>query len=439
MRLNKNQIKASIADFGVNIVLAGAGAGKTKTLVEKVVNIIRQTDVLPENILILTFSRKAAEEIKSRIIINAGGFADKIISGTFHSFCLYLLKNYGDSFMEISGYSIFPEIIDDQQSEKILNDIIKNNKEKLNGLPFNMIYGFIQSRKFLKKHTVNKLESTGILNEIDNIITGYGTIKKEKALIDFDDMMQMAILLLGKYSEIRNDIQKRFSYVFVDEFQDTSEDNFRLLKMILSDNPNLFAVGDDFQSIYGFRGSSMNYIINPGRYFSGTRKHVLGINYRSKKEIVALAEKFIRKNKNRSSKKLKSAKGSGSVIKAEFVRDMDEEALYIDRLLNSIDSRNIAVLYRNNFQGELLKQKLCIDESRVQLMTMHASKGLEFETVIIAGLSDKIIPDRSSDLEEERRLLYVAITRAEINLYLIFYLKDDNDYPFFAKELGFSK
>ena len=438
MKLNKDQIKASLPDFGVNIVLAGAGAGKTKTLVEKVINVINRTNITPENILILTFSRKAAEEIKSRIISNAGDRADKITSGTFHSFCLNLIRQYSECFLDISGFSNFPEVADDETVNQIINNIIIENRDRLHGLPYNLVFGFIKSRKFLKKIIISKLESTGILIEIDKMILDYSKIKHEKSIIDFDDMMDYATRMLESNAEIRNEVQNKFSYIFVDEFQDTSEENFSLLKQLLPEKPNLFAVGDDFQSIYGFRGSRLEYIVKPENYFYKPGKHILKINYRSKKEIVNIAGRFIKKNKNRSSKKLVSDKGAGGGITAKFVSGFEDEAEYVKELLNILDDEEIAVLYRNNFQGSYIKQFLKIDDPCVKFMTIHASKGLEFDAVILIGLSDKIIPDKSSDIEEERRLLYVAMTRARENLYLIFHMKGSNEYPYFAKELGYS-
>ncbi len=199
-----------------------------------------------------------------------------------------------------------------------------------------------------------------------------------------------------------------------------------------------FAVGDDFQSIYGFRGSRLEYIVKPEIFFYKPGKHILKVNYRSKKEIVNIAGRFIKKNKNRSSKKLISHKGAGGVVKVKFVSGFEDEAEYVKELLSTLEIIDIAVLYRNNFQGSYIKQILKINDSRVKFMTIHASKGLEFNTVILTGLSDKIIPDKSSDIEEERRLLYVAMTRAEENLYLIFHMKGSNEYPCFAKELGYS-
>ncbi len=242
MILNKDQLKASLPDFGVNIVLAGAGAGKTKTLVEKVINIINHTDIAPENILILTFSRKAAEEIKNRIILNAEDSAVKITSGTFHSFCLNLIRQYSNCFLELSGFRNFPEVMDDETGDHIINEIIIQNRERLHGLPYNIVFEFFKSRRFLKHRIITKLESTGLLNEIDNMILEYSDIKQEKEIIDFDDMMHYAIRMLETNIDIRSEVQKKFRYIFVDEFQDTSAENFSLLKLLLPEKPNLFAV-----------------------------------------------------------------------------------------------------------------------------------------------------------------------------------------------------
>jgi superfamily I DNA/RNA helicase len=165
------------------------------------------------------------------------------------------------------------------------------------------------------------------------------------------------------------------------------------------------------------------------------------MNYRSRKEIVTLANKFIRLNKFRTSKKIVSHKGQGGRVKYYRVMNMNHEADLIAQIIPLInENSSIAVIYRNNYQGEFLKNRINCDQNRkLEFMTMHASKGLEFDIVIIAGISDKIIPDRSTDIEEERRLFYVALTRAKEELHLLYYENIPDKLPQFIRELGYRK
>ncbi|MBN2039844.1 MAG: ATP-dependent helicase [Spirochaetes bacterium] len=444
-KLNKKQHKASLPVCGIELVIAGAGTGKTKTLIEKVNNILRSNTAKPAELLILTFSNKAAQEIKDRVQSQIGMDAERIISGTFHSFCLGFLRRNSRLLFSEYGYKIFPEIIDNTKKTSIRNNFIREFLPEFYGLPMDIISGLLENTISLSKKMYRKLYRLGIIDELKKIENKFMEYKILNNLIDFGDMIDFTVEILEKDKKIREDVHKSIKYIFVDEFQDTSEDNFRLIKLLLNKkNPNLFLVGDDWQSIYGFRGAKIDYLINMKKYFSKVKIHKLDKNYRSKKEIVKLSNKFIRTNKYRTGKKLKSFKGRGGIIRNFSVESFAEEAEVITAILKSKEFRGqgtAAILYRNNRQGSFLSERLKPDDlhgASVKLMTMHASKGLEFDSVIIAGLSDEIIPDTSTDIEEERRLLYVALTRAMEKLYIIHHKTNDGGLSRFAEELGFS-
>ena len=201
-------------------------------------------------------------------------------------------------------------------------------------------------------------------------------------------------------------------------------------------------VGDDFQSIYKFRHSRIEYIINAEKFFPGISIFKLKINYRSKKEIITISNRFIKLNKFRTSKNIQSHEGSGGIVEFYKVADMHYEAEVINKIISSLrHGCSVAVLYRNNYQGDFLKQKTTsvLPNGTVEFMTMHASKGLEFDVVVIAGISDKIIPDRTTDIEEERRLFYVALTRAKKELHILYHPDGRNELPRFIKETGYRK
>jgi DNA helicase-4 len=201
-------------------------------------------------------------------------------------------------------------------------------------------------------------------------------------------------------------------------------------------------VGDDFQSIYKFRHSRVEYIINAKKFFPGITIHKLTVNYRSHKEIITISNRFINLNKFRTSKKITSHRGKGGKVKLYNIEDMENEAQVLIKIISKVPGNyTIAVLYRNNYQGSFLKSRIESDNSgrEIEFMTMHGSKGLEFDTVIIAGISDKIIPDKTSDIEEERRLFYVALTRAKKELHLLYYKNGPDELPRFIKEIGYKK
>jgi len=384
MELNKQQQKAAIAEKGISLVLAGAGTGKTKTVVEKVKNIIKSNMLKAENILLLTFSREAANEISQRI--SKSGVEKNYTTGTF------------------------------QLSE-------------INGVPVDAVMGIINKKDILKKNKNSSLFY--VLNKISEI---YKMKKKEAGFMDFDDMIYYAVKLLKQNDKIRCEILNCYRYIVVDEFQDTSDDNFELLKLLLPESGgNLFAVGDDYQSIYGFRDANIDYIVKFKKYFPNAKIHKLIINYRSNHEIVKVSNKFILLNKKRSKKKLLSFNGKGGVVKFHIVENFNNEVEKIEEIIND-SLKETAVLYRNNNYGFMLKENL--NSLNLTYMTFHGSKGLEFEKVIIAGIHDKIIPDRTTDIEEERRLFYVALSRAKSELHVIIYKNSNGNISRFGRELG---
>lgn len=439
-KLNKEQALAAAPDMGINLVIAGAGTGKTTTMISKIANVIHSTGLLPENLLVLTFSRKAAGEIKSRLQSSINKDVNKIFAGTFHSFAFHLLRQYSKAYLEHFEFQSFPKLITEEEKEKIIKTMIHNNKKQYLGIPNETVFRLSCRLDKMDSVSMDKLKKNGLFELMAQIPRAYAMHKKEKLLIDFDDIISHATSLLSQADEIRKDVLKKYKYIFVDEFQDTSDDNFNFLSLLLCNkNPALFMVGDDYQSIYGFRNARVEYIINITRYFPGVNVQKLTKNYRSGKKIIKLSNKFIRQNKFRTSKKIVSCRNIKGKIQAHQVQKKRMESEIIKEIISNSEKENdIAIIYRNNYQGELLKGELgdCIS-NRAEFLTMHASKGLEFDTVIIAGISDKIIPDKTSDLEEERRLFYVAITRAKNELHLVYHKNSKDEPPRFIKELGY--
>jgi DNA helicase-2/ATP-dependent DNA helicase PcrA len=440
--LNREQAAAAAPDTGINLVVAGAGTGKTTTLINKITNVIRNTEMSQENLLVLTFSRKAAEEIKSRLKHSLGMDPGEIFAGTFHSFAFYLLQKYRDEYLKYSGFTSFPILITEDEKEKIIKEIIYSRKEQFLGIPCETVFRLSRRLDRLDWPTLEKLKNSGIFELMKKIPPAYEEQKRGKGLIDFDDMISHAASLLRNSSVMRNDVHNQYKYIFVDEFQDTSNDNFEFLNLLLREkNPSLYMVGDDYQSIYGFRNANVEYIVNINNYFPDATIQKLTLNYRSGKKIIKLSNRFINRNRFRTKKKIIPSRSIEGKVQLHPAEKEESESDIVKKIISGNKyNEDIAVIYRNNYQGDLLKEELGDSiTGKAVFITMHASKGLEFKTVIITGISDKIIPDRGSDLEEERRLFYVAITRAKDNLHIIYHNNSRGDQPRFIKELGWQK
>lgn len=441
--LNKEQYLASRAEGGVTLVIAGAGTGKTTTMIMKIKNVIIEKFIPDENILVLTFSRKAADEIYHRVTKEIGEAGGRITTGTFHSFCYHVLKEYGWRFLNHKGFKNIPTVMDDEMRKLVMRRLVKNRLHDFLGIPVDGVLSLINTLNIEKKN-YRKLQNLGIVAHMKSINDEFAEYKITHSLIDYDDMIYYTIEILKNDSEIRNKLVNQYRYIFVDEYQDTSGNNFELLNLILPDkDKNLFVVGDDWQSIYGFRDSRVEYLVKIKKYFTDVRIFKLVENFRSRREILRLSGRFISRNRYRTSKKLYSHKGTGGCITIIKVEGLIAEVNEINKVLASADIPvdETAILYRNNWQGQFIMKhselvRTRCDEGRLILLTMHGSKGLEFKTVIITGISDDILPDPFSQLEEERRLLYVAMTRAKERLYLLYHKGKKREIPKFAKEIG---
>jgi len=240
-KLNREQYLASRADSGVSLVLAGAGTGKTKTLVEKVGNVIRDLPLDPGRVLVLTFSRKAAEELRTRIAAGSGGTG--VIASTFHAFCLDLILENWERLAAPRRFSGPPSVIDKDTRARIIRDLVRVDLGCFLGVPQEVVVGLLDRPARPGSWKWKKLEESGLAAELDALAERYEAKKRELGAIDYGDMIGLAARLLEGDTEVRARVRDRFRYVFVDEFQDVSDDNVRLLKLILPERGgNLFAV-----------------------------------------------------------------------------------------------------------------------------------------------------------------------------------------------------
>ena len=341
------------------MLIAGPGSGKTFVITHKVKYMIEALDIDPSNILVLTFSRAAAMEMKERFtkLSSYTEPAKRVTWGTFHSVFFNLLKL-------AYGYR-GDQVISDEERYKIVKELIVKSKmgtEDIN----NLSSSILAEIAFVKQESINieYYYSNSCSQEIFRaIFKGYETIKSSLKKIDFEDMLGLTFELLSKREDIRIACQKRYAYILIDEFQDINRMQYEIVKLMLGPESNITIVGDDDQSIYGFRGAKPEIMLNFHKDFPKLTKILLDINYRSSKEIVDAASKLIAHNKERFPKKITAYRGlKRPVSLTEFYNPLAQ----IDTLVKDIrnytvaayEYNDIAILYRTNLQARLLTKIL---------------------------------------------------------------------------------
>jgi DNA helicase IV len=304
----------------------------------------------------------------------------------------------------------------------------------------------------ITKSSAHKHERVRVFYELAvPILKGYNNYCINKSYLDFDDLIIQAIELLKKHPDIRNAYHERFKFILVDEFQDVNSLQVKLLELLLTPETQLFCVGDDWQSIYGFRGSEVDYIVNFEKHFPGSKTITLDVNYRSTQTIVGASTEVIRKNKFQINKDIRAHKATPSKIQIYRAKETETDGVeYMVgrvRLLkeDGLNQDDILVLYRRSKMFRPFNEALRAAGLKVTGKTIHASKGLEAKVVFIIGLTDgtggfpdvwlddvifRVVKDVKMDMlmEEERRLFYVALTRAKDELYLITQLGSESRF-----------
>lgn len=339
--------KTAVEHIGPALVVAGAGSGKTRTLTAKIAYLI-DNGYAPENILAITFTNKAAGEMKSRLVELTGLSADRFPwVRTYHSACFRILKQH----CHVLGYQKPLQIYSEYQQQKIIKEILaKRNIDKKYLYPIRSHISNAKNHGNLGAYfDAQQRMMYGNLRDI------YDLYEKElfqKNAVDFDNILLMTRNLLRDYPEIQNQYQTLFQYLLVDEYQDTNNLQEELTRLLLG-NGNIFCVGDDWQAIYGFRGSNVDHFIKFENNYKGSRIFRLEQNYRSAEEIVHAANELIRFNKHRVDKECYSEKNGGLIEIHDFYSD-DEEAGWVARKIKllaggGIRYEDMAVLYRTKF------------------------------------------------------------------------------------------
>ena len=357
--LNDEQRKAVLASDGPLLILAGAGSGKTSVLTTKVAYLIKEKGINPKNILAITFTNKAAKEMKQRIIDLVGSKGYEIQISTFHSFGLRLIKeNY-----ERLGYEKNFTILDSDDSLTVVKKVLKEMNIDVSRYNPKFIKNQISS---CKNEMVSVDKYKQLVNDEISDITYKAYKKYQETLLknnslDFDDLLIKPIELFKKYNEVLESYQELFKYVFIDEYQDTNEAQYRLSKMISDKYKNICVVGDDSQSIYSWRGANYKNILNFEKDYKDAKTILLEQNYRSTKTILNAANSVIKNNIMRKDKNLWTSNEEGELIKYLRATDEKDEAkIVIDEIKslkeNGTSLDDIAVLYRTNAQSRTIEE-----------------------------------------------------------------------------------
>ena len=358
--LNKEQLEAVKTTEGPLLVLAGAGSGKTKVLTTRVAYLIDELGITPESILAITFTNKAAKEMKDRIFKMLGTIAYQIQISTFHSFGLTILKEHYEKL----GYDKNFTILDSDDSSTVVKKILKDMDKDPKKYSYKAIRNKISSAKneLMEPEDLAKFSTNDMDELVVDVYKKYKEKLKTNNSVDFDDLLMLPITLFRKYPEVLKFYQDRFKYILIDEYQDTNEAQYLLTKMISAKYKNICVVGDNDQSIYSFRGSNYKNILNFEKDYNNAKVIMLERNYRSTKQILDVANCIIKKNTLRKDKNLWTDNETGEKVKYHRAENEKDEAFYvkcqIEELKKTEKLSEIAVLYRTNAQSRNMEEAL---------------------------------------------------------------------------------
>ena len=359
--LNDRQREAVLYNDGPLLIIAGAGAGKTKTLTTKIAFLIEEKEVSPYSILAITFTNKAAKEMKDRIYMQIGDLAKKLQVSTFHSFGLKLLReNYSTL-----GYDKNFVIMDSDDSLTVVKKIIKDMGYDPKIYNPRAIRNKISSCKneMMSPEAYERLAVSDYEKVVKEVYEKYNIKLQKNNSVDFDDLLLLPIELFKKHPDVLKRYQDLYKYILIDEYQDTNEAQYILTKLLSEKNRLITCVGDDSQSIYSFRGANYKNILNFEKDYKDAKTILLEENYRSTSTILDAANQVIKNNKMRKDKNLWTSRGIGEKIKYYRAYNERDEAQYVIRKIKELTNRNvdykdIAVLYRTNAQSRVLEEEM---------------------------------------------------------------------------------
>jgi DNA helicase-2/ATP-dependent DNA helicase PcrA len=363
-QLNPMQQKAVAQKDGAVLILAGAGSGKTGALTVRIASMLEH-GIRPYNILAITFTNKAAKEMRDRVDALAGAAAQDIWISTFHSTCVRILRREIDKI----GYSKDFSIYDADDQEKVMKEVFKELNMSITDKLFT-VRSAVSAVSHLKEEMISwedylkEVDKADIRSwKISRVYEAYQTRLLRNNALDFDDLIYKTVYLFRTRPDVLNAYQERFKYIMVDEYQDTNTSQYELVRLLAAKYGNLCVVGDDDQSIYGWRGANIRNILDFEKDFPNACVIKLEQNYRSTKNILSAANSVIRNNKSRKDKTLWTENTTGSVIHVFRSENDIEEAVFVSETIdkNAIGGKanysDFAVLYRTNAQSRAIEDR----------------------------------------------------------------------------------
>ena len=357
--LNEKQKEAVVNYTGPMLILAGAGSGKTRVLTTKVAYLINEKNINPENILAITFTNKAAKEMKERIYSIVGPNAFKIQISTFHSFGLKIIKEN----CKLLGYENNFTILDADDSLSVIKRIMKEANIDSNKYNPKAVKNAISSNKneMVDSKSFEKFVHTDFDEVVKNVYQKYEKSLKVNNAMDFDDLLILPLKLFNENPKVLQEYQEKYKYIFIDEYQDTNEPQYILSKMISAKYRNITVVGDADQAIFTWRGANYKNILNFEKDYKEAKTVLLEENYRSTKTILNAANNVIRNNKIRKEKNLWTQNEEGNKIVYYKAFDEKDESNFVvtevKKLINDgVNPNDICVLYRANAQSRTIEE-----------------------------------------------------------------------------------
>lgn len=374
-------------------VIAGAGSGKTATMVGLLEEREKQKSIPPKNTLIVTFTKKATHEFKERC--KKKGLSLEYHISTFHAFCYFALKHY-DHSKDWSKYKLLSEY----KKWEIIKEFLSPIQFEIGGIPFPIL--FKNNAKYFRELSLEKYVS---------FQTSFQLWKNQNYYFEFDDLIFDFLKFLD--TEPANAVKNKWKTLIIDEFQDTDEVQLQIIKKM--DFQSITVVGDDWQAIYGFRGATPKPFLEFPHHFPNVIQFFLSTNYRSKNSIIQSSLLPLKKNKEKITKQVKTFRKEKGVFLVKRIKDSKEDPIKIWKDWYNMDSSAVILTRSNYRKREWIENGV----PPLQVMTIHSAKGLEFATVLL-----DLVFGWSEDLEdideaEERRILYVGLSRAKDNLVLL--------------------
>ena len=356
-KLNDKQREAASQIDGSILILAGAGSGKTRTITYRIAHMIENVGISPYSILAVTFTNKAAKEMRERVEDLVGDIAKACTISTFHSFGMRLLRMYASEV----GYNPNFTIYDTDDQKRIVKAILKGQNISFNGVK--LTERDIVSIISKIKEEIKTLDEYSVMNkQIIEVYDKYNRALLESNAMDFSDILLNTYKLLQK-PEILEKVQNKYKYIMIDEYQDTNNLQYKIIDLIARKSSNLCVVGDENQSIYGFRGANILNILNFETNYNNAKIIKLEENYRSTTTILDAANELIKNNKSSKDKKLWTQNGKGDLIKVLACDNARDEVSRIIEIIkenhqNGIPYRDMTILYRTNAQSRVFEEGL---------------------------------------------------------------------------------